>query len=66
MRKKNDTKQKIIDAFDQSKIVADACRIAGVSPSAFYFHYYKDADFKRRVLEKRREHLAEQIAATVI
>ncbi len=56
----------LLNAFDESKKkqIAEVCRIAGVTPSAFYFHYYKDAAFRRRVLEKQRDHLAEKIAIT--
>jgi hypothetical protein len=60
--KKSDTKEKLLAAFEHSKIIAEACRIAGVTPSAYYFNFYKDKDFRRVVLEKRAETLAEQIA----
>ncbi len=64
MKKENNTKSALLNAFDKSekKQTAEVCRIAGVSPSAFYFHYYKDADFRRQVLEKQLEHLTERIA----
>jgi AcrR family transcriptional regulator len=65
MKKESDTKKLLLAAFDQSKVVAEVCRIAGVTPSAFYFHFYKDATFRREVLEKRAERLAERIAETV-
>jgi hypothetical protein len=57
-----DTKKKLLAAFDQTKVIAEACRIAGVTPSAYYFNFYKDKEFRRVVLEKRAEQLAEQIA----
>jgi AcrR family transcriptional regulator len=65
MKKKSDTKKELLAAFNQSKIIAEACRIAGVTPSGFYFHFYKDEDFRREVLEKRAENLAERISETV-
>jgi hypothetical protein len=65
MRKKPDTKKELLAAFDRSKVVAVACRIVGVSPSAYYFHFYKDRDFRREVLEKRAKTLAERIAETI-
>jgi hypothetical protein len=64
MKKEENTKSALLKGFGKSKVIAEACRIAGVTPSAFWFHYYKDTDFRRQVLEKRREHLTERIAAT--
>ncbi len=64
MKKETDTKKELLAAFNQSKVIAEACRIAGVTPSAFYFHFYKDKDFRREVLEKRAEQLAERITET--
>ncbi len=63
--KEKPTKPALLNAFDKSerKTIAEVCRIVGVTPSAFYFHYYKDSEFRREVLEKQREHLAEKIAA---
>ncbi len=60
-----DTKKLLLAAFERSRVIAEACRIAGVSPSAYYFHFYKDATFRRAVLEKRAEQIAERIAETV-
>ena len=59
------TKQGILDAFDQSekKSISDVCQIAGITRSTFYFHFDKDMNFRRQVLEKQREHLAQKIAA---
>jgi TnpA family transposase len=65
MKKKSDTKEKLLAAFRQSEVIAEACRIAGVTPSAYYFNFYKDKDFRRQVLEKRAENLAERIAEAV-
>jgi AcrR family transcriptional regulator len=65
MRKQSDTKKELLAAFGQSGVIAEACRIAGVTPSTFYFHYYKNAAFRREVLEKRAEQIAERIAETV-
>jgi hypothetical protein len=63
--KKENTKERLLNAFDQSetKQTADACRIAGVSVSAFYFHFYKDRSFHRQILEKQIKHLNEKLAA---
>jgi AcrR family transcriptional regulator len=63
---KNDTKKKLLDAFDESrsKTIAEACLIAGVAVPTFYFHFYKDTDFKRQILERRREKLTREIEAT--
>ncbi len=62
---KLERKQNFIEVFDKSKTVAEACRITGTAPSTFYFFLKADDDFRRQVLEKRREHLSEQIAETV-
>ncbi len=64
MKKESQTKKELLVAFNQSKVIAEACRVAGVTPSAFYFHFYKDKDFRREVLEKRAEQLAERITET--
>ncbi len=65
MKKENNTKSTLLNAFNKSenKKMSEACRIAGVTPSTFYFHYDNDPDFRRQVLEKQLEHLAEKIAA---
>jgi hypothetical protein len=64
MKEKN-KKQALLDAFDKSetKQAADACRIAGVALSTFHFHNYKDAKFRRQVLEKKLKHLEGLIEA---
>jgi hypothetical protein len=65
MKKENNTKAKLLSAFDKSpnKKRAEACRLAGVSLSGFYFHFYKDENFRRQILEKQMEHLAGRIEA---
>ncbi len=64
MKKESHTKKELSAAFNQTKVIAEACRIAGVTPSAFYFHFYKDKDFRREVLERRAEQIAVRIAET--
>ncbi len=61
---KENTKTALINAFDKSekKKIAEVCRIVGITPSTFYFHYYKDADFRKKVLKKQQEYITEQIA----
>jgi AcrR family transcriptional regulator len=63
--KKETTKDVLLNAFDKSekKTIADVVRIAGVTPSTFYFHYYKDVEFRKNVMEKQREHLNAKIEA---
>jgi putative intracellular protease/amidase len=65
MKKINTTKSDLLKAFDQSetKTIANACHIVGIVPSTFYYHIYKDADFRQQVLEKRGEFLAAKVAA---
>jgi hypothetical protein len=64
MKKESNTQKKLLAAFKQSDVIAEACRIAGVTPSAYYFHFYKSREFRREVLEKRAEQLAERITET--
>jgi hypothetical protein len=61
---KENTKTALINAFDisEKKKIAEVCRIVGITPSTFYFHYYKDADFRKKVLEKQQDYLTGQIA----
>ncbi len=68
MKKINTTKSDLLRAFDQSetKTIADACHIVGIVPSTFYYHIYKDSDFRRQVLEKRRCYLTAKIATETI
>jgi hypothetical protein len=63
MKNGDTTKTALLSAFDKSekKKIYDVCRIAGSTPSTFYFHYYKDADFRRQVLGKRVEYLTATI-----
>lgn len=60
---KENTKTALLNAFDQSekKKIAEVCRIVGITPSTFYFHYYKDADFRRQVLEKQQAYLTSKL-----
>ncbi len=63
--KGNVTKSALLDAFNltENREIREACRAAGKSLSTFYFHYYKDADFRRAVLESKRDHLTERANA---
>jgi hypothetical protein len=65
MKKEPNKKQALLDAFDKSetKKATEACKIAGVALSTFYFHTYRDSNFRRQVLEKQLEHLEGRIAA---
>jgi ACT domain-containing protein len=65
MKKEKNKKAALLDAFDQSetKRAAEACKIAGVALSTFYWHQYKDANFRLKVLEKQRDHLSARIAS---
>ncbi len=65
MKAEKNKKQALLDAFDQSetKRPTEACKIAGVVLSTFYWHQYKDAEFRQKVLEKQRDHLSNRIAA---
>jgi AcrR family transcriptional regulator len=68
MKRKNDTKTELLSAFDKSEkqTIGDVCRIVGVTPSTFYFHFYKNADFRRQVVEKKMNFLAAKLAAEPI
>ncbi len=61
--KENTTKSDLLKAFDQSesKTIADACRIVGITPSTFHFHQGKDSVFRRQIMQKRLEYLTEKI-----
>ncbi len=65
MKKENNTKERLLNAFDlsENKQVAESCRIAGVSVSTYFFHFYKDRTFHRQILEKQIQHLNEKLAA---
>ncbi len=54
----------LLNAFDKSekKQISEVCRMVGVTLSTYYFHFYKDSDFRRQVLEKQKQHLEQQIA----
>jgi TnpA family transposase len=63
MQRGTNTKAALLNAFDSSekKKIAGVCRLAGTTPSTFYFHFYKDSDFRREVLKKRVEYLTATI-----
>jgi hypothetical protein len=65
MKKEKNKKEALLAAFDQSttKKASDACKIAGASLSVYYFHIYRDPEFRQKVLEKQRDHLSDMIAA---
>jgi transposase-like protein len=62
--RENKTKSEILEAFElsETKTIADVCRIVGIVPSTYYFHQYRDADFRRQVLEKRLYYLTAKTA----
>jgi hypothetical protein len=64
MKNGTNTKTALLDAFGKSEkqTIGDVCRIAGVMPSTYYFHFYKDSDFRRQALQKKMEFLAAKIA----
>lgn len=59
------TKSLLIAAAEKSPdmSVAALCRQVGVTRSTFYFHYYKDTDFRKSFLMTKQEHFAKKIAA---
>jgi hypothetical protein len=63
MKRGTNTKQALLNAFEKSETqaIGDVCRIAKIAPSTYYFHTYKDSDFRRQVMQKRMEFLAEKI-----
>jgi ACT domain-containing protein len=65
MKAEKNKKQALLDAFDQSKTKrpTEACKIAGVVLSTFYWHQYKDPVFRQKVLGKQRDHLTARIAS---
>jgi hypothetical protein len=65
MKPEKNKKQALLDAFDQSetKRAPDACRIAGVALSTFYFHTYRDPEFRQKVLKKQAEHVLRSVAS---
>jgi hypothetical protein len=65
MKKEKNKKQALLDAFDlsQTKRAPEACKLAGVALSTYYFHAYKDEAFRRQVLGKQAEHILQSLAA---
>ncbi len=65
MEKDKNKKQALLDAFDQSqtKKAPEACKIAEASLSVYYFHFYKDPNFRRQILEKQAQHILRSLAA---
>jgi hypothetical protein len=68
MQQGNTTKAKLLSAFDLSEkkqplVLTDVCKLAGVSVSAYFFHFYKDKVFRDAVLEKKLKHLSDKIAS---
>ncbi len=68
MKNGANTKTALLNAFDESETqtIGDVCRIADTTPSTYYFHQYKDHDFRRQVIEKKMNFLAEKLASTTI
>lgn len=66
--KKNRTKEKLLSAFSQSKtgVIADICKLAGVTVGTYYFHFYKDPKFRLEVFKKQRERLTAEIDAIAL
>jgi TnpA family transposase len=64
MKEKN-KKQALLAAFDQSetKKAPEACKLAEASLSVYYFHFYKDPNFRRQILEKQAQHTLRSLAA---
>jgi hypothetical protein len=65
MKKEKNKKAAILAGFDksQTKKAPEACKIAGVSLSVYYFHHYKDEMFRQAVLKKQLKHLEGRIAS---
>jgi hypothetical protein len=63
MKNGTNTKTALLNAFDKSETqtIGDVCRIAEITPSTYYFHQYKDIDFRRQVIEKRMNFLARKL-----
>ncbi len=64
-KNKETTKSELLAAFDkpEAKSIVAACRIAGVTRAAFYFHFYKDETFRRQIITKKAERLIKLAAA---
>jgi hypothetical protein len=65
MEKEKNKKRALLEAFDQSttKKAPEACQIAGASLSVFYFHLYRDPEFRRQVMEKQAKHILRSLSA---
>jgi TnpA family transposase len=68
MKQGNTTKAKLLSAFDlaekmQPLALSEICKLAGVSVSAYFFHFYKDKVFRDAVLEKKLKNLSDKIAS---
>ncbi len=66
MQKNKETmKSKLLAAFDkpETKSIADACRVTGVTRGTFYFHFYKDEGFRKLILTKKAQRFIELAAA---
>jgi hypothetical protein len=65
MKPEKNKKQALLEAFDKSetKKPPEACRIAGVALSTFYFHTYRDPEFRQEVLKKQAEHVLRSVAS---
>ncbi|HXH69796.1 MAG TPA: hypothetical protein VNI60_05550 [Pyrinomonadaceae bacterium] len=61
-------KMALLDALDKSKTksVLSICRAVNIQPTTYYYHFNKDANFKRQIIEKQCKHLAKQILTTDI
>jgi TnpA family transposase len=65
MKIEKNKKLALLAAFDQSetKKAPEACKLAEASLSVYYFHFYKDPNFRRQILEKQLKHLEGRIAS---
>lgn len=63
MKNELSTKQKILTAFEksESKNISEICRNLGITNNTYYFHFYRDLEFRRKVLEYRRTVINEQL-----
>jgi hypothetical protein len=65
MRKEKNKKAALLEAFDLSttKKASEACKLADASLSVYYFHFYKDLNFRRQILEKQAKHILRSLSA---
>jgi LPS sulfotransferase NodH len=65
MKTEKNKKQALLEAFDKSetKRPTEACRIAGVVLSTYYFHTYRDPTFRQAVLKIQAEHTLRNLAS---